>query len=54
MMVCATADVSPMNWNTLITALAGVGGVIAGGWITGRHSKEERQNARRREQLKEF
>lgn len=53
-MIVATDVSTSVNWNTLITALAGLSGVVVGGWITDRRSKEERRDAWRREQLKEF
>ncbi len=37
-----------------ISAGSGLLGVFVGGWLTGKHQKKERQNARRREQLMEF
>ena len=47
-----------MDWNAIslsvITVSAGLGGVLLGGWVTGRHFKQERRNARCREQLVEF
>jgi hypothetical protein len=37
-----------------ISAVWGLVGVIVGSWLTGRHQKNERKNARSREQLMEF
>jgi hypothetical protein len=46
------------DWQNLIqvaiTALAGLLGVGVGGWMAGRHQREERKNARIREQLMDF
>jgi hypothetical protein len=49
-------DVGPV-WGiaqSLITALAGLGGVGVGAWMTGRNQKKERKNARIKEQLQDF
>jgi len=49
---------SHWGWHELIqsgiSAGAGLLGVAIGGWMTSRHQKKERQNARYREQLLEF
>ena len=40
--------------NIVMTAVAGLAGVVLGGWIAGRHERIERQQNRAREQLNSF
>jgi hypothetical protein len=45
------------GWSLLqsgVTGAVGLLGVFAGGWITGRNQRVERQHARKREQLEKF
>lgn len=47
-----------IGWQQLIqsgiSAGAGLAGVLVGGWLAGKHQKQDRQNARRSQQCMEF